>query len=136
LVGLGGSRVPFFIRPVTGFIANQIIGMLIFPNMKRHFTMMEQFLATSLGSGDYMCGRNLTSADIMLSYPLIAGKEGGFDTMGKWEKGSFQETFPRLHAYIGRLADHPGWKRSVDKIQEIDGGFSLLPTPGSPSARM
>ncbi|KAK4237920.1 hypothetical protein C8A03DRAFT_34114 [Achaetomium macrosporum] len=136
LSGLGGNSVPFLIRPITAFIANQIIGMLVFPNMKRHFAMMEQFLATSPGSGDYMCGRNLTGADIMLSYPLIAGKEGAFDSMGKWEKGSFQETFPRLHAYIERLANQPGWKRSVDKIKEIDGSFSIRPAPGKPSPRM
>src|SRR5437016_787069 len=83
--------------------------------VRRHFGMMEDYLATSPGDGTYMCGRNLTGADIMLSYPLIAGRDGAFDAMGTWEKGSFEQTFPKLHAYIGRLAEEPGWKRSVDK---------------------
>lgn len=127
--------MPFFVRPITSLVANQMIGILVFPNMKRHFGMMEQYLATSPGGGSYMCGSKLTGADIMLSYPLIAGKDGGFDNIGRWEKGSFKETFPKLHAYIERLAEEPGWKRSVDKITEIEGGFSLLPT-SQPTARI
>jgi len=136
LAGLKGNAVPFFVRPITTVIANQLISMIIFPNMQRHFAMMEQYLETSPGGGDYMCGRNLTNADIMLSYPLIAGIGGAFDAIGKWEKGSFKESFPKLQAYAERLAVHPGWKKSVDKISEIDGSFSLMPKPGHPSARI
>ncbi|KAL2135267.1 hypothetical protein VTI74DRAFT_9147 [Chaetomium olivicolor] len=136
LSGLKGNSVPFFVRPLTTLVANQAISMLVFPNMKRHFAMMEQLLETSPGGGSYICGRHLTGADIMLSYPLIAGKGGAFDSMGNWEKGSFQEAFPKLQAYIERLAEEPGWKRSVAKIEEIEGGFSILPTPGQPSARI
>lgn len=134
--GLKGNSVPFFIRPITTLIANQIIAMLVFPNMKRHFAMLEEYLATSPGGGNYLCGPNLTGADILLGYPLIAGRAGAFDSMGTWEKGSFQQTFPRLHAYIGRLAEEPGWKRSVEKIKEIEGSFSILPTNSEPSARI
>ncbi|EAQ91015.1 hypothetical protein CHGG_02950 [Chaetomium globosum CBS 148.51] len=137
LSGLKGNSVPFFVRPLTTLIANQLITMIVFPNMKRHFGMMEQFLETSPGGGDYMCGRSITGADIMLSYPLIAGKDGAFDGIGKWEKGSFKETFPKLHTYAERLAAEPGWNRSVNKIKEIEGGFSILPNPGGqPSARI
>ncbi|KAL2139596.1 hypothetical protein VTI28DRAFT_4937 [Corynascus sepedonium] len=134
--GLKGNSVPFFVRPITSFIANQMIAIAVAPNMKRHFGMMEQMLETSPGGGTYMCGRTLTGADIMLSYPLIAGKDGAFDAIGRWEKGSFKETYPKLHAYIERLAQEPAWKRSVDKIKEIEGRFSLLPTPNEPSARI
>jgi len=136
LAGLKGNSVPFFVRPITSFIANQMIAIAVAPNMKRHFGMMEQMLETSPGGGTYMCGRTLTGADIMLSYPLIAGKDGAFDAIGRWEKGSFKETYPKLHAYIERLAQEPAWKRSVDKIKEIEGRFSLLPTPNEPSARI
>lgn len=127
-VGLKGPSVPFFVRPITTLIANQLIAMIVFPNMKRHFAMMEEYLATSPKGGNYMCGPNLTGADIMLAYPLIAGKAEAFDAMGTWAKGSFEETFPKLYAYIGRLSEEAGWKRSVMKIEEIEGSFSLLPT--------
>ncbi|KAK4123440.1 hypothetical protein N657DRAFT_644979 [Parathielavia appendiculata] len=136
LSGMKGNSVPFFVRPITTLIANQLIGMIVFPNMKRHFAMMEQFLGTSPGDGSYMCGCNLTGADMMLAYPLIAGKEDAFDSIGRWQKGSFKETFPKLYAYIERLAEEPGWKKSVDKVKEIEGTFSILPTPGQPSARI
>jgi glutathione S-transferase len=137
LVELKGNSVPFFVRPITTLLANQLIAMVVFPNMKRHFAMMEQFLETSFGDGSYICGRNLTGADIMLSYPLISGKSGPFDSIGAWEKGSFKETFPKLHAYSERLANESGWKKSVDKIKEMEGSFTILPTPGGqPSARI
>lgn len=129
--GLKGPNVPFLVRPLTTLVANQLISMIVFPNMKRHFGMLEQFLETSPGDGPYLCGRTLTGADIMLSYPLIAGRDGAFDGIGKWAKGSFEATYPKLHAYTGRLAEEPGWKRSVDKIREIEGDFAILPTPGS-----
>jgi len=118
--GFKGSHIPFYIRPVTTRVANQAIGVMVLPNLKRHFAMMEQLLATSPGGGKYICGDTLTGADIMLSYPLITGKNGAFDKIGSWEKGSFKATFPKLHAYIQRLADEPGWKRSMAKSQEME----------------
>jgi glutathione S-transferase len=127
LSSLKGPNVPFFIRPVTSFIANQMIAMVVIPNMKRHFGMMEQYLATSPKGGKYMCGPSLTGADILLGYPLLAGKDGAFDAMATWEKGSFKETFPNLHAYMGRLSEEAGWKKSVAKIESIEGSFSILP---------
>ncbi|KAK4146251.1 uncharacterized protein C8A04DRAFT_10006 [Dichotomopilus funicola] len=136
LTALKGPSVPFLIRPLTTVIANQIIAMTVFPNMKRHFGMLEQFLETPPGDGAYLCGRTLTGADIMLSYPLIAGRDGAFDGIGKWEKGSFAATYPKLHAYTGRLAEEPGWKRSVEKIREIEGDFGILPTPGKTESRI
>lgn len=97
--------------------------------MRRHFTLLESYLSTGPG-GKYLCGEQLTGADIMLAYPLIAGGGGQFDELGQWEKGSFAATFPNLWAYIQRLEKEPGWVRSVEKIREIEGSFSILPKQG------
>ncbi|KAK5664235.1 hypothetical protein OQA88_451 [Cercophora sp. LCS_1] len=128
-LGLKGNNIPFFIRPITRFIGNKISSFMVFPNSKRHFTLLEQYLSTSPEGGKYLCGPDLTGADIMFAYPLQAGLEmRAFDDMGgTWEKGSFQDTFPNLHAYIKRLAEEPGWKRALQKIKEIEGSASLLP---------
>ncbi|KXX78022.1 Glutathione S-transferase 1 [Madurella mycetomatis] len=85
------------------------------------FTMVLSFILSG------MQGPNLSGAGIMLGYPLIAGKGGTF-AMGAWAKGPFKETSPKLHAYIERLSEEAGWKRSVRKIEEVEGSFSILPT--------
>lgn len=103
--------------------------MVSFPNMKKHFTLLESYLSTAPG-GEYLCGEHLTAADIMMSYPLIAGLGGAFDELGSWEQGSFAKTFPKLWAYMQRLEKEPAWVRSVDKIREIEGNFSILPSQG------
>lgn len=115
------NKVPFFIRPITGMVADQIISMVVTPNAKRHLGMLEQFLETGPG-GRYICGENLTAVDILLSYALIAA-EDRFDGMGKFDRGSAKETYPKLFAYIARLKEEPGYVRSTDKIREIDGDF-------------
>lgn len=94
--------------------------------MKKHFVLLESFLSTAPG-GKYFCGEHLTGADFVLAYPLIAGLGGAFDEIGNWENGSFEKTFPKLWAYMQRLEKEPGWVRSVDKIREIEGSFSILP---------
>lgn len=127
--GFKGSNIPFFIRPITRFIGNKIASFMVFPNAKRHFTLLERYLSTSPSDGRYLCGPDISGADIMLAYPLQAGAQlKAFDDMGgTWENGSFKDTFPKLHAYIKRIADEPGWKRALGKIQEIEGSASLLP---------
>lgn len=100
---------------------------MVYPNVKKHLTFLEQQLETS--GGDFITGPTLTAADILLSYPLIAASPS-FDGMGKWAKGTAKETFPRVFAYVERLEKQPGYQRAVEKTKEIDGGkFSLVPTP-------
>jgi glutathione S-transferase len=124
--GLKSTAVPFLIRPITRAVANQIISIMIFPAVKRHLGLLEKFLEEPLEGGNFMCG-HLTGADILLSYPLIASKDGAFDEMGKYDKGTFSATYPKLHAYAEMLAKEPGWQKSAEKIKELEGSFSLIP---------
>lgn len=124
---LKGPGVPFFVRPITGMAANKIISMVVLPNIKRHYALLEQMLATAPGGGGkFICGEHLTAADIVLSYPLLAGK-GRVQELGAWDKGTPQATYPRLFEYVARLEAETGWKKSADKIREIEGDFSVTP---------
>ncbi|KAK3357344.1 hypothetical protein B0T25DRAFT_155356 [Lasiosphaeria hispida] len=126
--GLKGPRIPFFIRPFTRLLANQLIAMLVIPNMKRHFALLERYLATSPDGGSYICGINLTSADILLSFRLLAFDEAGaFEEMWAWEKTPFKESYPKLQAYMELLSNEPGWKRALEKVTKIEGSCPLLP---------
>ena len=79
-----------------------------------HFTYLESQLASSPEGGKYLCGPNLTGADILLSFPLIAGKG---------RTGLTKEKYPKLWAYVEALEQEPGYKKSIEKIVEIDGKF-------------
>lgn len=118
---LKSPKVPFFIRPITSVVAREIYNSFVLPNMKGHLGFLENQLETS--GGDYLCGKNLTSADIILSFPLITYR-GQFDSLGKWDTHP-EKLYPKLWAYIGRMESHPGYKLSSDKIQEIDSSYKV-----------
>ncbi|KAF4120307.1 glutathione S-transferase [Geosmithia morbida] len=122
-IGLQSPNVPFFIRPITSAAAGRIFSAYIYPNLRRHLAMLEDQLATSPDGGVYLCGRDLTAADILMSFPLIASK-GRLRQVGPWEGGCWTDEFPRLGAYTAMLEKHEGYVGSVRKIEEVDGEFT------------
>jgi glutathione S-transferase len=106
--------VPFFIKPITNGVANKIQTGFLNPNLKDNFNFLESQLASSPGGGPYLCGPNLTGADILMSFPLIAGKD---------RVGITKDKYPKLSAYIEKLEQEPGYKKASDKIVQIDGKF-------------
>lgn len=110
------SPVPFFIKPITKAIGNKIFEAYLTPNFKTHFSFLESQIASS--GGKYLCGPNLTGADILMSYPLIAGKA---------RVGLSKEAYPKLYEYTTLLENEPGYRKAADKIVEIDGKFEAFP---------
>jgi len=108
------SSVPFFIKPITNGIAGKLHSAFLDPNLKTHFTFLEQQLTSSPNGGSYLCGKNLTGADILMSFPLIAAKG---------RAGLTKEAYPKLWDYVARLEAEPGYKKAADKITEIEGKF-------------
>ncbi|KAI1267288.1 hypothetical protein F5Y18DRAFT_415981 [Xylariaceae sp. FL1019] len=119
---LKSPKVPFFLRPITGLVANQIFASFIFPNLKTQLGFLEQQLETS--GGDFLCGQDLTSADILISFALISAKDK-IAEFGTWPAGSPKATFPKLYEYIARLESHPGYKKSVEKVKQIDSSLGI-----------
>ena len=120
--GLQGPAVPFFLRPVTSLVAGRIIAGFVHPNIRAQLAFLEQQLATS--GGDYLCGPHLTAADVLLSFGLITGREK-VASLGDWGGRAPRDLFPKLYAYIDRLETHPGYKRSVQKVKEIDESLGI-----------
>ncbi|KAI0455211.1 hypothetical protein F5B21DRAFT_472362 [Xylaria acuta] len=119
---LKSNKVPFFIRPITGMVANQVLSSFILPNLKGQLAFLEKQLETS--GGDFLCGKNLTSADVLISFGLVSAKDR-FDESGSWPAGGPKTVYPKLYAYIARLESEPGYKRSVEKIKEIDSSLGI-----------
>lgn len=105
-----GPSVPWFIKPVTRLVVGQVDSLFLTPNMKTHFGFLDSQLASSPDGGQYLCGTELTAADILMSFPLIAGKN-------KLDRAAF----PKVAAYSDLLESHEGYKRSIEKIEEISG---------------
>lgn len=123
LAAIRGPKVPFFIRPMTRMVSNMVISALPFPTLKKHFKMLDGYLADS----KYLCGDSLTSADVVMAFGMVSIRHIDMSQMGEWEKGTFQETYPNLWAYAGRMEQEPAWQKSVKKIEELEGSYSILP---------
>ena len=107
-----GPGTPFFIKPITRAIVGKVYSLFLADNLKTQFTFLEQQLATSPDDGKYLCGKDLTAADIVLSVALIAAK-----SKKKFEKAQY----PKLAAYTDMLENHEGYKAGVKKIEEVSG---------------
>lgn len=111
------SPVPFFIRPITNSIAARIQTSYLNSQFELHYQFLEDQLATSPEGGEYLCGKALTSADILMSFPLeFVNSRGGVK----------QERFPRVFAYLEKLYEREAYKRATAKIVEVEGRFQPL----------
>ncbi|KAG5930131.1 hypothetical protein E4U42_002867 [Claviceps africana] len=117
---LNSPQVPFFVRPITSLIANRILAMFVAPNIRKHLGFLNEQLETS--SGKYLCGTTLSAADILMSFPLIAGA-GRFDGLANYKGGSWRNEFSRVAQYVQLLQEEPGYKKSVERIEAVDGKF-------------
>lgn len=61
------------------------------------------FIETRFGDGDYLVGNELTAADIMMGFTLLAA-----NTLGVLD-----DNFPTLQAYLGRLTARPAFQKSL-----------------------
>jgi glutathione S-transferase len=113
------AGAPFFVRPLVNIIADRVLGSFVIPTLKKHLTFLEDQLTTS--AGDYLCGANLTAADILISYGVMAF-DPRVDELTTFEGGgTWRETFPKTAAYVDRLKNEEGFKKSKQRIKEIEG---------------
>ncbi|KAM3068717.1 bifunctional glutathione transferase/peroxidase [Clarireedia jacksonii] len=113
---LTSPSIPFFIRPLTGLVANKVHSAFLNNEYATHLSFLESQIKTS--SGKYLCGDHLTAADIIMSFPLIAARE---------KSGVFtKEGYPELMAYLERLESEEGYKKAVDIVVEREGEFIAI----------
>ncbi len=112
--GIKSLPMPFFTRPITNAISGRITSMFLKPNFETHYKFLESQLATSRDGGQFLCGKDLTAADILMSFPLEVGQS---------RSGMSKEQCPKIWAYVDHLHEREAYKRSVKKIEEIEGSF-------------
>lgn len=94
------GKVPFFVRPITRKVGQQIDRGYSDPNLTRHLAFLEQ----ELEGRTWLCGGDEpTIADIQMSYPVEAAvSRGGAKT-------------PNLTAYLERMRKRPAYARAIEK---------------------
>jgi glutathione S-transferase len=95
-------------------VVNQVESRFLNQQMETHFTFLENQLKSAPEGGPYLCGSQLTAADILMSFPVIAATDRGVAPRDK---------YPAVNAYADKLREHEGYKKAVAKIEEIDGKF-------------
>lgn len=108
------SPVPFFIKPITNGVASKLETGYLTPNFQTHYAFLEGQLETSPDNGKYLCGSELTAADILMSFPMEAGKS---------RSGTSKEEFPCIWEYVDLLHERESYKRAVAKVETIEGSF-------------
>ena len=88
--------------------------MFLRPQFETHYKFLESQLETSPNGGEYLCGKDLTAADVLMSFPMEAGQS---------RSGMSKEQFPKIWAYVDRLHGREAYKRSVEKIKAVEGSF-------------
>ena len=108
------DRSPFFVKPIVSMISSGVDSAYISPNLKTNFEFLEDHLKRAPDGGPWICGKELTGADIVLSFPL---------TISKARAGLTEENYPRIWAYVKKMEEREGYKRAVKKIEETEREF-------------
>jgi len=94
------TEPPFFIRPITGKIADQVDDAFTNQQIKTHFRFVDQHLA----SNEWLLGERISAADIQMSFPLEAAVAGG--TVG--------QDYPYVQQYVNQFQSRPAYQRALE----------------------
>jgi glutathione S-transferase len=117
---LRSPKIPFFIRPITSLVAGQMRAGFLAPEMAKHLAFLESQLETSPANGNYLCGAHLTTADILMSFPLLLARETIAELGATNGQGKLIDQYPKVWAYVKRLEGEPGYKRAEARIKELE----------------
>ena len=94
------APLPFFIKPITKTIANNVDGSFTNGELESH----RAFLESELEGREFLTGDELSAADVQMSYPLEAMES----------RAGFADQ-PRLRGYLERLRARPAYQRAIEK---------------------
>lgn len=95
-----GAPVPFFLKPVTKSIAGKARSAFAQPQSELHLGYVNAELAKST----WLCGEELSAADIQMSFPLEAA-------LSRVEGASV----PHVRAFIERCRARPAYQTALEK---------------------
>lgn len=100
------APMPFFARPFARRIADGVRKVWVQPQAALHLAHVDQ----SLQGKKWLCGDELTGADVMMSFPLQAA-----------QKRLGTADYPEIERWLAQIAADPAWQRA-----EAEGGRPVL----------
>ena len=93
--------MPFFIKPIAKAISGKVKAAFINPQITQHLDYME----AELGKSAWFAGKELTGADIQMSFPVeAAAARGGLDS-----------SRPKQMDFLKRIHARTAYKRALKK---------------------
>jgi glutathione S-transferase len=93
--------MPFFVRPIAKGISKKVKSAFITPQITTHLDFME----SELGKSEWFAGKDLTGADIQMSFPLEAATA----------RGGLDASRPKLMAFVERIHARPAYRRALER---------------------
>lgn len=97
--GLLPARSPALLKPLVRQIAAKAQSGFVDPQVKTHVAFWE----AELGRSSWFAGDDFSAADIMMSFPVEAGADRGFD----------RADHPRLDAFLKVIHARPAYQRAL-----------------------
>ncbi len=92
-------------------IVGKIETLFVGPNLQLNYGFLEEQLASSPEGGDFLCGKELTGADIMIVFVL---------ELGKRFFGLTAEKYPKLSAYLEKQLAREAYKKGAQKTADLE----------------
>jgi glutathione S-transferase len=96
------KRLPFFMRPFVGLYVKGLDELFIRPRLNTMLALAEE----DLGRAPWFGGQNLSAADFLIAFNLIAGAERGVITASE---------HPNCTAWIAKMKALPSFARATEK---------------------
>ena len=95
------APLPFFIKPVAKGIVAKVRGGFLTANVERHLDFMEKTLSQST----WICGDDITAADIQMSFPIEAAEV----------RTNLTDGYPNLAGFLTRIRTRPAYQLAIEK---------------------
>jgi glutathione S-transferase len=92
-------KAPFIVKPVAKAISTQVKGLLVTPNLNRHFDYLEAELTEH---GPWFAGRSFSAADVQMSFGIEAADARGL-----------LKNRPKLADWLRRIHERPAYQRAL-----------------------
>ncbi len=95
------SPMPFFVKPIARGISDQVLSLVVEPNLKRQLDFME----TELGKSEWFAGDEFSAADIQMSFPIEASAQ----------RAGLDASRPKLMAFLRRIHARPAYQKALER---------------------
>lgn len=95
------APVPFFIRPISKAIANQVNKGYLDPSLRAQLAFMEEQLSKT----PWFAGKELSAADIQMSYPIEAAAS----------RTDFNGRYPNLADFLVRIRKRDAFQNAIKR---------------------